>query len=139
MESLSDTLKTWAALYSKKLDSHAVEKWVDLFVDTDARVLAAALDKLTREAERMPTPGMLTKTISLVVEQHPEWQPMQRLRYRSGRDTQGTACVFWSDDPSVPAYRAVDCPEGRKFLVEFARVSGKSRDQISKLLEKWSA
>lgn len=40
-----------------------MQKWIELFEGTDARVLAVALDRVTRDAERMPTPGMLTKAI----------------------------------------------------------------------------
>lgn len=44
-----------------------------------------------------------------------------------------------SSDPPQREYRAVDCPEGRTFLLKLAEMAGKTRDEIAEYWEKWLA
>jgi hypothetical protein len=68
-ELLRDSLVSWGQIYNRRLEDQAIEEWMKLFVNTPSRVLGRALDELTRNAERMPTPGMLTKAIGLMRQQ----------------------------------------------------------------------
>ena len=61
---LNDALKTWATVFRMRLDEKVIEKWEELFVDEDPRILQLALSKVTRGAERTPTFGALTKAVS---------------------------------------------------------------------------
>lgn len=70
---------------------------------------------VTKTADRMPTPGHLTRAITQVQEEMNVGEG-PRLTYREGEDARGIPCVFWSDQPDVPAYASKDCPEGRVFL-----------------------
>ena len=136
-ELLRSTLNEWASLYNKKMLDAEAEIWMRIFRNTPPKVLALALDHLTKNAERMPAPGHLTKAISLTYERHPELLSKTNLSFREGVDANGVKCIFWSDGPNVPAYRAVDCKEGRAFLALLARTSGKTPDQCAALMEKY--
>ena len=139
-----------------------------LFVSIEPVVLVAALDKITREAERMPTPGMLTKAIAAVRLEKGINAPQvgernctckkchgtgfeifaDKTQYTSGANYQfakkchcheqhalNTGCIeavdpsgtmCWMDSRTGQyEYRAIDCPEGKKFLSFLARVANK--------------
>ena len=136
-ELLRNTLQSWADLHSKNLTDQAIKVWLGIFADTRMRVLELALDYVTHTAERMPTPGTLTKAIALVYERFPYLSEKERLTYRQGVDGKAVPCSYWSDEPGIPAYRAIDCAEGRAFLAQLAKVSGKTPDECAKLMEKW--
>jgi hypothetical protein len=116
IEILKQHLEEWSLLYGRRIDSQAMAVWIKLFANTPVHILTAALTKVVAESERMPPPGMLTKAIQIIYEQHPEWVPQHKIKYRTGEDARGVECVFWSDEPDTPAYRALDCPEGRAFI-----------------------
>jgi hypothetical protein len=65
LELLHSTLDQWADLYGKRLSKEAIEVWMRIFVNTDARILAPALLRVTESSERMPTPGNLSKAIAI--------------------------------------------------------------------------
>ena len=44
---------------------------------------------------------------------------------RNDHDEEGKPCVYWSDEPGVPAYATKNCPEGRSFLKLMAQWSGR--------------
>lgn len=115
---LATALAEWGTLYRRKVEDAALEIWIRLFKIYRFEALTLALDRVTREAEHMPTPGDLTKALNSIIEQKPwlglHWK--HRLSYQEGQDEKGVPCVFWSDAPTIPAYRASDCPEGRMFL-----------------------
>ena len=71
-ELLIDTLQRWAALYGRKVTEKAIEVWMDIFIRTKPEILNEALQDVTKNAERMPSPGMLTKAIDRVLDRHPE-------------------------------------------------------------------
>jgi hypothetical protein len=123
-ELLRDTLQEWGALHGRKIDERAIEVWMRIFVNTNTRVLALALQTVTEECERMPTPGMLTKALAHARERL-QIGDAPKLTYIDGKDSSGVPCIFWSDEPyTSPAYRAKDCAEGREFLKTLARVAG---------------
>lgn len=124
-------------IYNRKLKSEAIDKWVELFGTVHPKLLVKALDRVTREAVSMPTPGVLTKAIESAKAELC-WRDMPLITCVPGKNAKGVPCVFWSDDPLTPAYRAVDCPEGRAFLAAFAQMAGKSVEQIEKYWDKWT-
>jgi hypothetical protein len=140
LELLKRALSEWGALYGKPISERAIEAWVRIFAGTHPALLAAGLESLTRRADRMPTPGMLTKELELIREQKPWLNPNAARNPRStpSKDQEGRACVRWSDEPRLPAYRAVDCSEGREFLTALARISGKKTGHMAKLMARWS-
>ncbi len=85
----------------------------------------------------MPKPGHLTSAIA-AAKAELLWKEEERLTCIEGTDAKGTRCVFWSDEPIVPAYRAVDCTEGRAFLLQLAKTAGNSPEQAVKWFEKWT-
>lgn len=97
-----------------------------------------ALQKCTEDMQYMPKPGHLTKAIE---EAKAElcWKEKGQLVSWQGKDANGIPCVFWSDDPRTPAYRAVDCPEGRNFLATLAKTAGISQEKAMQLWEKWTS
>jgi len=115
-ELLRNTLTDWALLYGRTLSEGEVEQWMRIFARHPVRVLALALEYVTVNSERMPSPGHLTKAITLTYERHPELTPSRTPFATAGVDSHGVDCVYWSDAPTVPAYRAADCPEGQEFL-----------------------
>lgn len=66
---LEDSIKSWGLVHHKKMESRTIEKWLEIFSTTEPRVLTRALDVVTKTAERMPTPGMLTKAIAGIREE----------------------------------------------------------------------
>jgi hypothetical protein len=117
-ECLEKALVEWAALYRRKMKDNEIAVWKRIFSATDPRILALALEEVTTKAERMPSPGHLSKAIAIVRDNHPELIPKTGLYYVLGRDSKGVACVYWSDEGLVPAYRAQECPEGRNYLAK---------------------
>jgi hypothetical protein len=118
VEYLENALVDWAALYRRNLKPAEVAVWKRIFIGTDPRILALALEEVTTKAERMPTPGHLTKAIAVVRDNHPELIPKTGLFMVPSKDAKGVPCVYWSDEAMVPAYRAQDCPEGRLYLAK---------------------
>ena len=96
-----------------------------IFTATPPKVLALALETLTKSSERMPTPGHLSKAIEITYEKHPELCPDRKLWGAEGKDPKGVPCIYWSDEKMVPAYKAKDCPEGRAFLKLLREIAGK--------------
>lgn len=122
---LRDTLQEWGALHGRKIDEKAIDVWMRIFVNANAKVLGRALQRVTEECERMPTPGMLTKAIARAKEEL-QIGEAPKVTCIEGKDSNGVPCVFWSDEPyTSPAYRAKDCPEGREFLKVLAQVAGR--------------
>jgi hypothetical protein len=121
---LVERLRTWASLYGREISDDAITIWLDIFKNADPRVLALALEKLTAECERMPSPGSLTKQIAIIYDLHPELSKKLQLTHREGTDANGTPCWFWCDEPRVPAYAARDCAEGKAFLKQLAITAG---------------
>jgi hypothetical protein len=115
-ELLEKALTEWGSLYRKKFSEPELLVWKRIFIGTDYRILGLALEHVTVNAERMPTPGHLTKAIAMMRDKHPEFIEKTGIYWVAGKDANGMACVFWSDEPVVPAYRAPDCAEGRAFL-----------------------
>lgn len=124
-ECLRDAMQNWALLHGKRIDEKAIEAWMRIFVNTNPKVLARSLQRVTEECERMPTPGMLTKAIAKAKE---ELQIGEKpsVTHIEGKDSNGVPCWFWSDEPyTSPAYLAKDCPEGREFMKTLAQVAGR--------------
>jgi hypothetical protein len=115
---LENALLEWGALYRRKFNTTELEAWKRIFIRTDPCILALALEEVTTKAERMPTPGHLTKAIAVVRDNHPELIPKTGLYFVPGKDPKGVPCVYWSDEAMVPAYRAQDCPEGKRYLAK---------------------
>jgi hypothetical protein len=111
--------------------------WLRIFAGVHPDVLARALNSVTQNSERMPTPGTVTKAIAKAKEEM-QIGEKPRLTCTAGKDSRGIPCVFWSDEPNVPAYRATNCPEGRLFLSTLASVAGIQPDEAAKYMEKWS-
>jgi hypothetical protein len=63
---LETFLQKWALVFGRKLPDGAVLAWVEMFAGQDTAVLREALEKVTRESDRMPTPAHLWKAIALV-------------------------------------------------------------------------
>jgi len=138
IELLQSTVNEWTLLYGgKTLTEMEFDAWLRIFAHTRPDVLSRALEAVTRESERRPTPGILTKAIMRAKEEMHVGQKPQ-LTYREGRDANGTPCVFWLDDPETPAYKAVDCMEGRNFLAILARSAGQTVEQCAQWFKKWA-
>jgi len=120
----------WAALYGRDIKQGAIDVWIRIFVNADLHVLAKALELVTETAERMPTPGHLTKAISQVQDSMLCAMPDQ-YTYRkvvakdSGTGEMVNAVVYDVDKDNTVCFRAQDCPEGREFLNALHRISGK--------------
>lgn len=68
IELLEENLRAWCAIYGRKPTMEAIDQWKVIFTESDPSILAEALQMVTTDAERMPTPGMLTKAILLVCD-----------------------------------------------------------------------
>jgi hypothetical protein len=181
-EELNSHIQAWAKLYGRELNEQAVAVWHKIFARTERSILLEALEKVTAECERMPTPGHLTKAIAQVKENRgtaaqqgtrscscelcggtgykivakPEASDAQYKHYNHAEicgchpshatghslgppafDRNGVPCRI---DPSGGdfLYRAVDCAEGREFLVQLAKVAGKSVDDCAEHLQRWT-
>lgn len=130
---LQNTLQRWGALHGRKIEDSAVEVWMELFVNHPAQVLEIALKEASRLAERMPTPGLLTREIVKVYEAKPWLSPHFKPTPTAteGVDKDGNPCFYWSDDPNTPAYKARECSEGRAFLALLSEM----RDTVPKRIE----
>lgn len=123
---LRNTLFEWAALYGKKLENAEVEAWLRIFVKTKPCVLEKALDQVTRNADRKPTPGHLTKAIQEVLSTIPadgvtpySYLKMVAKDFDTG---QMVNAIVYDNEPGVVCYRATDCREGREFLNVLAKL-----------------
>lgn len=65
-ELLESSIRDWGLLHGKRLTEEALRSWMAIFMSVEPVVLSVALERLTKEAERMPTPGSLTKAIAAV-------------------------------------------------------------------------
>jgi hypothetical protein len=119
-ELLQSTLSDWALLYGRTLSESEVEQWLKIFERYQVQLLSLALGYVTENSERMPAPGHLTKAVILMYERHPELVNHDKLVGYEGKDANGIACLYWSDETMVPAYKAKDCAEGRAFLAKLA-------------------
>ena len=106
-----------AALNQRKPSAATIDAWSDLFADENPRLLAACFRRLAEESERFPTPRRMK---SLLAEYKPSSNPA--LTHTEGVDANGRPCWFWSDEPTVPTYRGVDCEEGRKALAKLLEI-----------------
>lgn len=86
-----------------------------MFCSTPPKILSLALDRVSKTSERMPTPATLEKAIAAVRSEIGSPSTTPRI-IAEGEDRNGIPCVYWSDEPTVPAYAAKNCPEGRSFL-----------------------
>lgn len=95
--------------------------WVRLFSKTSPLVLAKALDMITLNSERMPTPATLQRAIAEIRSGviYGGGAP----RHTEGIDRNNIPCWFWENDPTVPAYASSDCPEGKVFLALLADIA----------------
>ena len=111
-----------AALNQRKPSAATIDAWSDLFADENPSLLAACFRRLAEESERFPTPRRMR---SLLAEYKSSSNPA--LTYTEGFDANGQPCWFWSDEPTVPAYRGVDCEEGRKGLAKLSEICATKR------------
>jgi len=111
-----------AALNLKKPSAATIYAWSDLFADENPKLLAACFRRLAEESERFPTPRRMR---SLLAEYRPSSNPA--LTHTEGFDANGQPCWFWSDEPTVPAYSAADCEEGRKALAKLREICATKR------------
>lgn len=114
VETLERLLLEWSLIYGRKMDPEAIAIWVRMFSHTPPKILALALDRVTQSCERMPTPATLQKAIDSVKSEL--GTGFHGPTATDGTDRDGVPCVFWSDEPTVPAYAAQNCREGRMFL-----------------------
>jgi hypothetical protein len=117
-DALKERLQEWGGLYGRKIGDEAMEVWIRLFAKYPLLLLAKALDQVTRKCERMPTPGNVTRAIEMALESEPWLSPHYKPNPKAmpGKDKEGVPCVYWEDEPMVPAYAAEDCKDGRAFL-----------------------
>lgn len=120
-EQLRDALIEWGQLYNRRLGEPEIDVWMRLFSNTHPRLLQLALEKVTKESERMPTPGHLTKALALAREQVHFGDT--RITHTEGWDRNKVPCWYWSDAPTVPAYRPQDCEEGCEVLKRLASLA----------------
>ena len=105
-DALLKALQDWASIYGRKLKEGALQRWIELFSETDVRVLSVALDRVTRDAERFPTPGMLTKAINAVWDSPPPGVG-RPLRYSYDPSCQSCKGTGWELVPvnNMPPYK----------------------------------
>ena len=126
-ELLVEYLQKWSALHSKQLSDAALEAWLEIFLNTNPKYLAPALDAVTKNAERMPTPGHLTKAISKAREElsfgvtdKPRIYP----RVVVPDPETGEMVNAWRDpDTNEIMFNAHDCPEGREFINKLSEIA----------------
>lgn len=111
---LKKLLSEWGLLYGRRIEPEAMDVWIRLFSSTPPKLLDTALARVTQTSERMPTPGTLQKAIDVIRSESISTTTARIIG--DGEDRNGIPCVFWSDEPTMPAYKANDCPEGRAFL-----------------------
>jgi len=131
-ELLRNTLNEWALLYNRRVTAEETEVWMKIFANTKVSILEKALQMVTHTAERMPAPGTLTKAIMSARDQNPHLLDTEHLIWRAGVDRDNVPCVFWSDEPNMPAYKAQDCPEGRTFLSFLRKRFGKVAQMVER-------
>jgi hypothetical protein len=142
-ELLLSYLTEWAALYGRKLKQEAINVWMRLFVSVPVGVLVIALEDVTTDSERMPTPGHLKKAISAARERLAFRTPPEEYQYRKSmaKDPETGAMVTVLIDPKEQdalLYRAQDCPEGRAFLEKLRSITS-TRDEEKEAREKLQA
>ena len=105
-------------LHGRKISDQSIDVWVEIFREYRPEALIPALKAVKANADRMPSPGMLSKELNRVIDEKPwlgrYWK--DRLKAIEGHDSKGVPCKFWSDDPRTPAYLAKNCAEGRVFV-----------------------
>jgi len=74
---LVTALREWSLLYGKAIKDEAIEVWMRVFKSYPVAALSVALEKVTENAERMPTPGGLKRELEKVIEAQP-WVMPQR-------------------------------------------------------------
>lgn len=62
-------MQAWSIIHNRKLTEEVFDTWCGLFAHNDVRVLDAAIKTASLEAERMPTPGVLSQAINHAREQ----------------------------------------------------------------------
>jgi hypothetical protein len=95
-----------AALNQRPPRPATVDVWASLFTGENPRLLAKCFRRLAEESERFPAPRRMR---SLLSDYKSSNNPA--LTHTEGFDAEGQPCWFWSDEPSVPAYNAANCPE----------------------------
>lgn len=108
-----------AALNQRAPSDATINAWKGLFSKENARLLAMCFRRLVEESDRFPPPRRMR---ALLAECKPAGNPA--LTYRQGFDAKGQPCWFWSDAPTVPAYLAADCDEGRACHAELRELCG---------------
>jgi hypothetical protein len=64
-ELLRDALRVWSEIFGRKsMSEGVVQQWMVIFDKYPALLLAKAIDLVSRTAERMPTPGHLSKALN---------------------------------------------------------------------------
>jgi hypothetical protein len=61
---LLEALNAWGAIYGRKMNDAAIAAWTKLFRETPSKILSKALDSVTKEAKRMPTPGDVSEAVN---------------------------------------------------------------------------
>jgi hypothetical protein len=120
-----------AALNQKAPSEATVNVWKELFRKENAHRLAMCFRRLLEESEKFPSPRRMR---SLVAEFKPSGNPA--LTHTEGFDKDRKPCWFWSDAPTVPAYLAADCDEGRACRAKLRELCGATNKLLGTKEEK---
>lgn len=128
-ELLLNAVTSWAEIFGRKLKPETAKWWLRLFGHDKPTLLARAIEIVTKNCERMPSPGHLTKELEVLKACLPS-PPSTQYSYRKvvGRDSETgdmVDAIAYDHDPETLCFKATDCLEGREFLNFLAKWQGK--------------
>ncbi|MFZ0634325.1 MAG: hypothetical protein WA755_20255 [Candidatus Acidiferrales bacterium] len=116
--------------FRAKISELMVITWKELFEREDPRLLRKAFRKIADRDDRFPTPARLHRVLGDLKPQ------AGGPTHTEGFDKDGVPCWFWSDEPTIPAYRAKDCTEGQVLLATLARIADRMESPTTPANEK---
>jgi hypothetical protein len=120
-------LREWAALYGRKLHQESIDVWMRLFINTPPALLSRALEAVTSESERMPTPGTVKKAIGVARDLHglgkapPDSYQFRKAVMKDPERGNDVTVMIDPKEPDKPMFRSIDCPEGRALLASLEK------------------
>lgn len=128
---LNDLWDTLEGVFRGNISQETRDIWKSFLEKCDRGAIFKSVQEICKREDRMPSLAKILHYVRVYTK-------IELLSYKTGFDEKGTPCVYWSDAPRTPAYRATHCPEGKQFLALLAQFAGKSYGEIEKLFTKWT-
>ena len=114
-------LDTFGAAFHRRVSEETRNLWHELFDMERGWIVAKAIHDICMNDEKMPTPKRMREAIAAYKS-----NTMNSPTYTPGFDNDGVPCVFWSDEPTIPAYSAENSPIGRECWAKILRWGGQA-------------